>query len=361
MPAEIILTVQRASQQGVVWLFRTGNDKRAIITRCSSAKEVTGQSDARLPDERAAPPRVAVVVLNWNGRQVLYDCLQSLMASHYPALEIVVVDNGSSDGSSQMVQTGFPQALLLRNSTNVGFCAGNNQGVRLALERGNQYVLILNNDTIVDAACIGRLLERAQSDPQIAAVSPKIYFWEPRDRLWFGGGTFSLWTGTNAHIGYKQNEQHGWSSPQPMDFICGCAMLVSRKAWQEVGGFDELLFRSSEDLDWSLRARKVGYKLFFEPSAVIWHRESFDIVRNEGMAGQMYFYTRNNLVVMWRHGRWWHWLTFVPYFVARSLKRAAIYARQRDWKAVLRIAQGFWDFPQLARQFGREPRVQPRT
>jgi GT2 family glycosyltransferase len=280
---------------------------------------------------------------------VLHDCLQSLFAADYPQLEIVVVDNGSADGSCEMVQADFPRALLLRNARNVGFCAGNNQGMRLALERGNKYVFILNNDTIVDRHCITRLVERAAADQQIAAVSPKIYFWEPRDRLWFGGGTFNFWTGTNGHVGYKQSEAQGWNSARPMDFICGCAMLVSRRAWQEIGGFDELLFRSGEDLDWSLRARKAGYKLFFEPDAVVWHRESFDIVRNEGMAGQMYFYTRNNLVVM----------TFVPYFVARSIKRAFVRARQRDWKAVLRIAQGFWDFPQLAREFGREPRVQP--
>lgn len=296
------------------------------------------------------PAQVGIVILNWNGREVLQDCLRSICALRYPRFEVIVVDNGSKDGSIEMLAKDYPNVQRIENRVNLGFATGNNQGVRLALQNGNDYVLILNNDTLVNANCLASLVERAESDPQIAAVSPKIYFAQPADRVWFAGGTFSYWKGRNALIGYRQSDSPSWNTPREIDFVSGCALLVSRKAWQSVGGFDDLLFRSCEDVDWSLRARKAGYTLSYEPRAIIWHRESFDILRNEGQAGQMYFYTRNPLFLMWNQGSWWHWLTFFPYHIALSIKRALHAARRRDWKSIIRIAQGIRDFPALVRR-----------
>jgi GT2 family glycosyltransferase/SAM-dependent methyltransferase len=303
-----------------------------------------------------SPARVGVVILNWNGCDVLRECLRSLARVNFPGVDIVVVDNGSADASCEMVTAEFPGVALIRNPENLGFCAANNQGVRLALERNNDYVLILNNDTMLHPDCISRLVARAKSEPRIAAVSPKIYFCQPRDRIWFAGGAFNFWTGCNGHVGYRKGEKPGWNIARSMDFICACAMLVSRQAWQEIGDFDELLFRSAEDVDWSLRARRAGYRLFYEPEAVIWHRESFDILRNEGRARQLYFYTRNQLAVMWKHARARYWLTFLPYFVARSMKRMLSAACRSDWDTVRQIPRAFADFPPLARRLQRWPK-----
>jgi GT2 family glycosyltransferase/SAM-dependent methyltransferase len=309
------------------------------------------------PDTQAASPpaRVGVVVLNWNGREVLRDCLRSLARSRYPTGDIVVVDNGSSDASSEMVALEFPDVVLIRNAENLGFCAANNQGVSRALECKCEYVLILNNDTVLDSDCIGRLVARARREPDVAAVSPKIYFWRTHDRIWFAGGTFNFWTGRNGHIGYRKRERPEWNAAKSMDFICACAMLVTRRAWQEIGGFDELLFRSAEDLDWSLRARRAGYWLLYEPQAVVWHRESFDILRNEGSARQMYFYTRNQLAVMWKHAKWRHWLSFVPCFAMRCLKRMLVASARRDGESMRQILRGLADAASLARRLQRWP------
>jgi GT2 family glycosyltransferase len=295
-------------------------------------------------------PQVGIVILNWNGREVLQDCLRSISALRYPRFEVIVVDNGSKDGSTEMLGRDYPNVLRIENNVNLGFSAANNQGVRLALQNGSDYLLVLNNDTVLDPDCLTWLVECAERDPQIAAVSPKIYFAEPPDRLWFAGGTFSYWKGRNASIGYGRPDSPAWNAPREIGFVSGCALFVPRKVWQSVGGFDELLFRSCEDVDWSLRARKAGYILYYEPRSVIWHRQSFDILRNDGHAGQMYFYTRNPLVVMWKQARWWHWLTFLPYHFALSFKRVLYAARRRDWRSIVRIAQGIRDFPTSVRQ-----------
>ena len=307
-----------------------------------------------------APPvnaaRVGVVVLNWNGCEVLRECLRSLAQTNYPALDIVVVDNGSTDASCATVATEFPRALLIRNRENLGFCAANNQGVTAAFERKNEYVLILNNDTVLHPECIGRLVRRARSEPDTAAVSPKIYFWQPRDRIWFAGGLFNLWTGSNAHVGYRKRDRPAWNVSRSMSFICACAMLVSRRAWQEIGAFDELLFRSAEDIDWSLRARRAGYRLLYEPEAVIWHRESFDILHNEGPGRQMYFYTRNRLAVMWKHAKGRHWLTFLLCFAFRCVKQIVSAAVSGDAETVRQIPRALWDFARLTSRLQRWPR-----
>jgi GT2 family glycosyltransferase len=298
----------------------------------------------------SATPQVGIVILNWNGRDVLQDCLRSISCLRYPRFEVILVDNGSKDGSREMLNRDYPDVPRIENEVNVGFAAGNNQGIRLALERGNDYVMVLNNDTILDPDCLTWLVQRAQSDPQIGAVSPKIYFAEPSDRLWFAGGTFNYWTGRNGHVGYKNRDVGAWDTRKEIQFVCGCSFVAPRRVWQEVGGFDERFFRSSEDVDWSLRVRKAGYRLFYEPSSIIWHRESFDIIRNEGMAGILYFWTRNNLAVMYKQACWCHWLTFLPYFGALSLKRILVAMRTRDWAALRAILRGIKDFPALARE-----------
>ncbi|HKC71029.1 MAG TPA: glycosyltransferase, partial [Terriglobales bacterium] len=304
----------------------------------------------------ASAARVGVVVLNWNGYDVLRECLSSLAAANYPAPDVIVVDNGSTDASCKVVAAEFPDVMLIRNQENVGFCVANNQGVAAAFARNNEYVLILNNDTEVHPDCIGRLVARAQAEPDAAAVSPKIYFWQPRDRIWFAGGTFNLWTGCNGHVGYRKWDKQGWNSSRSMDFICACAMLVSRRAWQEVGGFDELLFRSAEDIDWSLRARRAGFRLLYEPQAVIWHRESFDILRNEGRGRQTYFYTRNRLAVMWKHAKWRHWLTFLPCFAFRCAKQVLSETITGTGDTARQIPRAFLDFARLRKRLQRWPR-----
>jgi len=168
-------------------------------------------------------PRVAIVVLNWNGREVLEDCVRSIYALSYAPLEVVVVDNGSMDGSAEMVQNTFGDCILIQNEKNLGFAKGNNQGIEVALERGNDYVMTLNNDTLLDLESLSLLVQRAESDPRIAAVSPKIYFADPSDHLWFAGGTFSYWKGRNGHVGYRQKDCPAWNVPGEAQFISGCA------------------------------------------------------------------------------------------------------------------------------------------
>jgi GT2 family glycosyltransferase len=153
-------------------------------------------------------PRVRVVVLNWNGRDMTVDCLHSLLAMTGVKCSITVVDNGSSDNSAEAIQREFPNMQVIANKQNLGFAAGCNVGMEEALkEQGRDYILLVNNDTVVDAAMLAELVKEADSDPKVAVCSPKIYYYDPRDLLWWAGGTYSLWTGIALHTGRREQDK----------------------------------------------------------------------------------------------------------------------------------------------------------
>src|SRR5208283_3178843 len=139
--------------------------------------------------------KVCAVILNWNGGILTQRCIEGLRKSDYPDLTCVVVDNGSTDGSPEVLTKAFPDIGIVRNSTNVGFASGSNQGIAWALEQGADYLLVLNNDAEVDPAMISNLVGTASNLQDTAVVIPKIYLGSDRSRFWFVRGQVNLWAG----------------------------------------------------------------------------------------------------------------------------------------------------------------------
>ena len=193
---------------------------------------------------------VYVIVLNWNGRDVIGPCLASLARVTDPPLEIIVVDNASSDGSAEIVRREAPGAELIVNERNLLFAEGNNVGLRRAIERGGSLFLLLNNDTEVDPAFAARMLEALDRDPAAGIVGPKIVYDDDPKRIWYGGGGFFplVWIPKHEHIRKIDGSfpEHGGETL----WVSGCAMLVRREVIDAVG----LLDPSYTDL---LRGRRL--------------------------------------------------------------------------------------------------------
>lgn len=267
-----------------------------------------------------AAPLVSVVIVNYNGAAVLKECLKSLALCQYESFHILVVDNASTDNSVQMLRAEFPQVTVIQSKENLGFAGGNNIGIAEALRARAEFVFVLNNDTLVDPNCLTALVTRALSDESIGAVSPRILFAEPRDRIWAAGGSYSLWLGTARHAGLRANaDTPRWNQPRPVSFATGCAVLFRAKALREVGTFDESLFMYNEDADLSYRLRRAGWKIYYEPKAVVWHREAWTTSRTIGREWGLRLCIRNILRVHDKHARWYHKLSFYPYFIWRWL------------------------------------------
>jgi hypothetical protein len=260
---------------------------------------------------------------------------------------ITVVDNGSSDNSAEAIRQAFPDVQMIANKQNLGFAAGCNVGMEQALkEPGRDYILLVNNDTVVDTSLLAELVQEADRSPKVAICSPKIYYHDPSDLLWWAGGSYSLWTGMAVHTGRQREDKGQYDNARDLDWATGCVMLLSIKALHEVGLFDAKIFANSEDVDLSLRVREAGYLIRYVPTARVWHREGVDLRKNVGEQLRFFMFMRNMLWVLHKHARFYHWLTCWPALLGYYIPRTMIARmRRRDFSSCWGMLCGlvaFW-------------------
>ena len=225
--------------------------------------------------------RVVVVVLNWNNEPDTAACLDSLMAQRDAVFQILLVDNASGDGSGDRLHQRYPDVAYLRTQENVGYAGGNNRGIEWALERGADWVVVLNNDTVLAPDCLYFLLEAASSDSRIAALSPLVTRYDAPDAVWFAGGHIDRARAVGVHDGENESvarwiATNAIAAPArswyPSTFLCGCCLLLRAEALRTVGAFREDYFAYVEDLELSRRLSRAGWMLGWTPSARLLHR-----------------------------------------------------------------------------------------
>ena len=246
-------------------------------------------------------PHVVTVVLNWNGRDDTLTCLESLKRLDWPCHETIVVDNGSSDGSAGAIRSAHPEVTLIATGRNLGFAEGNNVGLRAALEAGADYVLLLNNDTVIAADALRRMVPEAERRRDAGALCPLIYYCDPPDRIWYAGARFDARRGHNGrHTGYGERDTGQYDRVREIGRATGAAMLVRRAVVEQVGFMDGELFLQVEDVEWSLRMRAAGWRIFFVPAGKVWHRVSV-ATGGEHAPATAYYEIRNTLAVCDRY------------------------------------------------------------
>jgi len=290
-------------------------------------------------------PKVAVVILNWNGKGVTLDCLESLSAVDYPNLQVIVVDNGSHDGSPEAFRENYPQATVIENGRNLGFTGGNNVGIQRALADGADYVMSLNNDTVVDVAFLDKLVAVGERDSRIGVLCPKIYYYDKPDTLWFAGGYFSFWRGKSFSIGQGEPDNGQYDQPRDISFATGCAFLAKRKVVEDVGMYDDRFFIYFEDADLTLRVLEHGFRVVYVPSAKVWHKCSSDVQRNTSVSVFQYYHgVRNNLLLMRKHAKFIHWTVFGPQFLGWVIYKVGGLLLLRRFDKAAAILRGIKDF-----------------
>jgi len=256
--------------------------------------------------------KILVLIVNWNGKEDTLACLESLKATRGEVGRIVVVDNGSTDGSVEAINRHFPQVTVIENQRNLGFGAANNMGMRLFLQEERcHYLLLLNNDTLVAPSAL-RVLASALSEEGVGAAVPKIYYADGQ-RLWYAGGRIDWKQGSATHYGHGRRDEGRFNRRGEVSFATGCALLLKREALEKVGLFDERYFMFGEDVDLSIRLAKAGYRILYLPEAVVWHKVGGSVAR-KGEGFIYYHMTRNRLLTMSKHARWREWLPFLLYF-----------------------------------------------
>jgi GT2 family glycosyltransferase len=246
-------------------------------------------------------PNVHIVILNWNNAPDTIACLESVLALDYGAYRILVVDNGSTDGSAAAIQAHYPQVELLRLAHNYGYAEGNNRGIRHALRTEPDYLFVLNNDTLVSSSMMRELVQVAEEREDIGMVGPKMYCTSPPDHL-FAAGSYVRWgAGDLWHRGmFQPAATHaGLDTAQSVDFIVGCGVLVRRRMIEQIGLLDADYYLNYEDVDWGIRAHRHGFDVLYAPQAILWHKVSATL----GVASpaNTYYMTRNSLLFFKRH------------------------------------------------------------
>ncbi|MGH9151691.1 MAG: glycosyltransferase family 2 protein [Acidimicrobiales bacterium] len=252
---------------------------------------------ARAPADQELP-LVHIVVLCWNGWEDTRECLESLRLVTYERVTVLVVDNGSTDGTPERVAAGFPEFDLVCNPRNLGFAGGSNVGIRRALAAGADYVALLNNDTVVEDSFLQPLLSALQ-DPGIGAVSPEIRYHDRPHLAWFSGGAIDWRTGWAYHTPPDPSRRTG---PTDTPIVTGCCVVVPRDVFLRVGDFDERFFLIYEDTDWSVRSTRAGYRAVVVPESRVLHKVSASFRRDMPALGTFYF-TRNGLLFISKHAR----------------------------------------------------------
>jgi GT2 family glycosyltransferase len=237
--------------------------------------------------------RVAIVILTYNSEPVIEACLESVLQIDYPHYEVFVVDNNSGDRTKEVVRKFGEQVRLLENKENLGFSGGNNVGIRIALEGGFNYVLLLNPDTEVTPEFLGFLLEVSEKDDAVGMVTPKTLYPDGEKRILYAGGVIDWSMARNYHRGQGDIDEGQYDEVEETNFASGASLLVKKEVVAKIGLLDEKYFLYYEDADWCLRAKAAGYKITYQPRAVIYHQES--TATRKGSPNYYYYFTRNRL------------------------------------------------------------------
>lgn len=291
-------------------------------------------------------PKVSIIILNWNGWKDTIECLESLYQINYPHYEVILIDNNSSDNSINKIEeycngkivikspffeynscnkpikysigtdeekASLEKLILIKNKKNAGFAEGNNIGIRYALKNLNpDYILLLNNDTVVDKNFLAEMLKVSESNNKIGITGPKIYYYDESNRIWFARGKISWKFCRGLNIGYNELDIGQYNQVSEMEYASGCTFLIKKEVIDKIGLIDKRFFLYFEEIDWTLRAAKMGYKSVFVPKGKIWHKVSKSGGGIKGKIG-LYYVTRNRWLFMKKWAKKTDFLFFVIY------------------------------------------------
>ncbi|WP_234733462.1 glycosyltransferase family 2 protein [Tellurirhabdus bombi] len=283
-------------------------------------------------------PLVSLITINYNQAEVTCAMLESTRQLTYPHFEVIVVDNGSREDPTKLILQGnYPNVKVIVSAENLGFSGGNNLGIQHAK---GEYYFLLNNDTIVTPDLLDQLLAPFATDPEVGVTCPKIrYFDHPTIIQYAGYHPLSRFTGRTWAIGLGETDNGQYEQSGPTAFAHGAAMLVKRSVLDRAGSLDDSFFLYYEELDWSLRIRRAGFKIYYQAQALIYHKESMSVGKMNAL--KVYYHTRNRMLFMRRNVSGFTLLVFYLYYFVFALPKAAILylvRRQKDYLKALKEA-----------------------
>lgn len=273
---------------------------------------------------------VFIIILNWNGWQDTVECIESCRKLTYTNFHILLVDNGSTDGSEAILREQFPGIDIIQTGGNLGFAGGNNVGIKYALEREAEYIWLLNNDTVVDGNALTALVGELEQNAGAGIAVSKIYYFSRPETIWFAGGIWSPAGHLAVHRGLDEEEAGQYAAVAETDFATGCSLLFRSSLISQIGYLKEDYFLYWEDVDWCVTARASGCKILYVPASMVWHKVSTSVENNSAV--QNYYYFRSGLLFYGRHA---------PKFLFRFAAEHMVYALNQHFHGKKNILRGY--------------------
>lgn len=288
-------------------------------------------------------PLVSIVTLTWNTTEITCDFLRSINEHcQYPNLEIIIVDNGSAENPTAVFQAIRPDVIVLLNGKNLGFTGGNNVGIRAA--KGD-YLFIVNNDTEFTPGLLEGLLRIFDKYPDAGIVSPKFHYFFHKGTIEYAGyQTVNMFTGRNAMVGCREEDKGQYNEIRVTNYAHGGGMMVPRKVVEEVGPLPEEFFIYYEEFDWCEQIMRKGYKVYYQPESLIYHKESMTTGKSSPF--KTYYHTRNRILFMRRNMPALNRIVFLLYFSLLTVpKNTLSFMLRKQWAHLRSFWRGIlWHF-----------------
>jgi GT2 family glycosyltransferase len=292
--------------------------------------------------------KISIITVNYNGLKDTCELIESLPADD-ESLEVIVVDNASTQDEASEIERRFPHVTVIRSEQNLGFAGGNNLGIKAA---HGKYLFFLNNDTLLEVRgkrlevrdLILPLINRLENDDKIGMVCPKIRFTWGYQPIQFAGYTrLTSITLRNKTIGYGEEDKGQYDTPHPTPYAHGAAMLVKREVIEKVGMMPECYFLYYEELDWSVMIQRAGYDIWYDPALTVFHKES----QTTGQASPLktFYTTRNRLFFAQRNIQGGSkYLTYAYMVSVVAIRDMAKYTFTGKTDLAVAVIKGIWNF-----------------
>lgn len=283
-------------------------------------------------------PNVWIVMVNWNLKEVTLECLESLFGMQFTDFQIVVVDNGSSDDSQEVIKSRYPQIHQVKIPVNRGSTFGYNTGFRYALKAGAEYIFLISNDTIIAPDALDHLLAHCH-ETNVGIAGPLIFYAGAPQKIWSAGANRSR---LNLDLVGDHGRNQIFTTAVDRDFLTACAMLIKREVFEKVGLMDEDFFLYHEELDYCYRVTQAGFRLVLVPQAKLWHKVS--LTSGGGWSPTVSYWMAHNSIIYYRkHARWWQWLFIIPWRLGSGIKTSALLIFNNRWQNLSEYWRGIWN------------------
>ena len=258
--------------------------------------------------------KISIIIPTYNRKNDLMQCLASVKNLLYYELEIVVVDNASTDGTYENVKKVFPQVKIIRNNKNLGVSGGRNTGLKY-INKNTKFILFLDHDIIVEKDLVNELLKVMNKDEKMGIATPKIYYYEDKSVIWAVGTSINLITGKITMNGENQRDEGQFNQIRDVQ-VAPAVIMVKREVIQKIGGFDEDYFATYEDTDFCFRAKKVGYRIIYVPRARAFHKVPLNWWESKKrLVSRNYYIARNRIIFMKKYSHYFFlFFFFLPVY-----------------------------------------------